>query len=184
MCPHCGFELAHADRAFGAVPPLQPDITDLAGVLKERELKELRTAIHKAQHPFPQLKLSAVVVRLPENLPLRAITFWLFNRGQISTPMESGAACRLVLFVIDVHAGRATCMVGYGLEPFLPEATLTRIVQAAQSPLLGKNYAGAFKAMLAKSVTELEAVGMTLPQKGVMPARPANEAADADAFVY
>lgn len=182
MCPHCGFELAHADRAYGAVPLLNHELTDLAGVLNKHERARVSAAIAQAERPFPQVHFAVVISKFQENAPLRAITFWIFNRGELSSPFESGAACRLVLFVLDATANRASCMAGYGLEPFLPGEKLAQIVQSAQTALSRGDYANAVIAMVKNAVMVLKSIAVTLPQNKAANANAVSEMEGA--FVY
>ena len=174
--------MAHADRAYGSVPPLEHDLTDMAGALSKRERERVRVAISKAHRPFPQVHFAVVISKFPEDAPLGAITFWIFNRGQLSSPMESGASCRLVLFVLDTTAKRASCMTGYGLEPFLPGDKLEEILQTAQTALRLGQYANAITAMLEKTAAELKAAAAALPQMDAIKTNAAREREDA--FVY
>ena len=186
FCQHCGFQLDDASSAFGAVPALDPEITDMAGVLGASGQRRVRAAVKRAQRTFPQLKFSAVVARLPDDSPLRAITFWIFNLGRLSTPLEAGGACRLVLFLVDTAEQRASCMVGYGLEPFFPEQNLARVAQAAVPAMQKEDYAKAVIAMIARAVEELTTVASALPQEAMDRAKAASKGHEQteDAFVY
>ncbi len=97
-------------------------------------------------------------------MPLRAYTFWIFNQGILTSLMDKGGACRLVLLTVDADAGRAACMVGYGLEPFVGEDSLDRIVSAALPSLGELDYAGALTTALAQADAELTTISEGLPQ--------------------
>lgn len=123
-CRQCGFTLEAADRAFGIVPTLTKPVTDLAHVLTGSAMRKLDRAADKLLHRYPQLDVAVVIAEVPPQVPLGVYAFWIFNRGQLSSPVETGGGNRLVLLVIDTAGNRAATMAGYGLEPLVPEAQL------------------------------------------------------------
>ncbi len=92
-------------------------------------------AITSVERRFPQLAIAAVLTEVPPQVPLAAYAFWLFNRGRLSSAVETGGENRQVMLLIDTNSDRAIAMVGYGMEPFLQELHLQTCLQAAQQPL-------------------------------------------------
>lgn len=184
-CPQCGFSLASADQAFGIPPRLNPELTDLAGVLSQRDEKRIRETLAGLHTRFPQLAFACVLTRIAPQIPLPVCVFWLFNRGGLSTPMEKGGACRLVLLVLDAEAGRAACMVGYGLEPFVSDDVLCRITAAAQPALQEHEYAEAAIQAFAQAEQELAAIAKAVPQGfGLHEGNTANATETDEVFAY
>jgi uncharacterized membrane protein YgcG len=163
-CLHCGFHLAKADRVFGSIPVLDPTLNDFAEVLSEKEKDRIIREVEKLEERFPQLRFAIVLTKLPKDAPLMAYYFWLFNRGNLVSQLESGAQCRLVLLGLDVGQARAFCMVGYGLEPFMTEAVLQTVASSAIPHLKAQEPAKAALAALQEIDTQFAAVCETLPR--------------------
>ena len=162
-CPHCGFDLTAAERHFGAAPQIKGDITDFAGVLSDSDTRLIRDTVEKQQARFPQLRFAAVIARVPPQMPMRAYTFWLFNQPGLNGPMDKGSACRLVLLAVDADERRIACMVGYGLEPFVGEDALGRIMNAALPALREQDYACAIADAIDQAGTELADISRRIP---------------------
>ena len=184
-CPQCGFNLAAADQVFGMAPQLNPELTDLAGVLSPGDQDKVLHALRRNHRRFPQLTFACVLTRLPAQMPLPVCAFWLFNRGGFVTALEKGGACRLVLLVLDADHGRAACMIGYGLEPFVPANLVQSIADAALPALRGHDYAQALLDALDLASQELTVIAETLPQGfGLNHAESASLAEPVEAFAY
>lgn len=163
-CPHCGFDQPSAARYFGAPVELEHPLTDLAGLLSNSKKRQLREALLGMSQTFPQLRFAAVITKVEARVPLAAHTFWLFNNGGLSAPQESGGLCRLVLLELDVANARAACMIGYGLEPFVPQDALDRITSATLMNLARGDAASAILAALEVARTEFATVSQTIPR--------------------
>lgn len=183
-CPHCGFELSVAGRHFGAAPHLKGDITDLAGVLSDGDKKMILEAVKKNMASLPQVRFAAVITRVPPQMPMRAYTFWLFNQPGLNSPMDKGSACRLVLLVVDADERRIACMVGYGLEPFVGEDALGRIMNAALPALQEQDYACAISDAFDQAGTELAAISRTIPAAFGLRDNEGQEFAGGEIFAY
>ena len=130
-CQSCRFSMAGADRLFGAVPRLQPGVTDLAQVLTQAQQGQLEKLIEQTGALFPQLDIAMVIFSLPESAPFAAYLYWLFNRGGICNQMKKGGANRSLLFGLDTTGARAGWCVGYGLEPFVGQRHLQALLEPA-----------------------------------------------------
>ena len=163
-CVHCGFHLAQADRVFASVPVLDPFVNDFAGVLSDKDQDRLQLAIENIEHRFPQLRFTAILTRLPKDAPFATYLFWLFNRGNLVPQLETGAQCRLVMLGIDVSLARSFCMIGYGLEPFIPEAIVQEIADSTITLVKQGEYANAITTALAEIDRQFTAVCEALPK--------------------
>jgi uncharacterized membrane protein YgcG len=134
-CRQCGFSLEAADRAFGIAPMLERPISDSLEVLGSFARKKVARVIADLERRFPQVAVAVVLTEVPQQAPLAAYAFWIFNRSQLASAVEKGGANHLVLLLIDTQTGRAITMVGYGLEPFVQETHLQSCLQAAAHPL-------------------------------------------------
>lgn len=153
-----------ADRMFGIPPQLNADLTDLAGVLSQRDGRRVLDAIEKTGARFPQVTFACVITRVPMQVCLPVFTFWLFNRGSLVPPTDKGGGCRLLLLVLDADQGRAACMIGYGLEPFVNDTVLQGIADAAGPALSAQEYAEALIAALACVEGDLSRVVEAIPE--------------------
>lgn len=145
-CQHCGFSLELADRTFGIAPGLHRPISDTAGLLGAFAEKRAVRVMAQVERRFPQLEIAAVLLEVPAQVPLAAYAFWIFNRSQLSSPVQKGGENRMVMLLIDTNTDRAISMVGYGLEPFIQESHLQCCLQAAMLPLKHGQHAQAIEA--------------------------------------
>lgn len=162
-CPHCSFDLAVAEKHLGIAPQLRPDLTDLAGVLSNRQHTAILRVLREKERRFPQVRFAVVTVQIPPQTPLRAYSFWLLNRGSLASQMEKGGACRLVLLVVDAAQYQLCCMLGYGLEPLVGETALQNIVRPARAMLSRRDLGGAIHACLHQADKELAAISHAIP---------------------
>ena len=154
ICIACGFSLADADRQLGIPPQLSAPVADRHQHLTASEVRRIASLTSAIEKKFPQVHLAVAIEHMPEGVSLPVYTFWLFNRAGISSSVERGADNHLVLLVIDAgNAGvpGASCMIGYGLEPFVRREQLDACLEAI-SPHLnamrhGKAALGFFTAL-------------------------------------
>ena len=163
-CAHCGFSVAAAERLFGISPQLDPKLSDLAGVLTRKDRSNIRESLLERHTLFPQLRFAVVLTRLAQEISLRSYTFWLFNRSTLATAMEKGGNCRLILLTVDVESQRVTCMVGYGLEPFVNDLSLSRIVDSTLPAMRKQDYASAILTALQQAEAEFSLAAKMVPQ--------------------
>lgn len=127
----CGFSLAALDKIMGIPPSLKSEVTDMVNELTGGEVRRITAEIHRLERRFPQANFAVVVCSPPEGATLATYLFWLFNRGGVGSAIERGGMSRLVMLGLDPVNGKAACMLGYGLEPFIAEARLTAALNAA-----------------------------------------------------
>jgi uncharacterized membrane protein YgcG len=128
QCPRCGFSLERVAAYYGVMPRLTPGLSDLAGLFRPQDARRIADATARLRDRFPQTTFSIVTTTLQPTQPLTAYAFWIFNRGGICTDLARGGKSRDLLLTLDAANARASLMVGYGLEPFVPHATLQDIV--------------------------------------------------------
>lgn len=164
-CRQCGFTLEAADRAFGIPPALTKPVADLTGELPGSARRKLLRASQAFLNRHPQLDLAVVLSTVPAHIPLGVYAFWLFNRGQLSSPVATGGANRLVLLVIDSAGRRVAAMAGYGLEPFLPEGQIQMCLQSYAQTSLREGTAAAITAFWKELDIQLSKVHLQIPRQ-------------------
>lgn len=127
--------------------------------------KRVLAAINTVEKSFPQLKVAVVLAAAPEQIPLSAFAFWLFNRGQLSGAMEKGGENRLVLLLIDTHSSQCAAMMGYGLEPFMKESHLQTCLQTAATGLKSGKHGQAIEAFVRELDRQLREVCQLIPKQ-------------------
>jgi hypothetical protein len=101
VCPHCGFEMADANRMFGDGDVKLRSLTDTAGIFRRNECNRLEDEIERIGIVFPQVFVAVYTGSVGEIANLRQFGFWLLNRGLFEDiPMEKLNAAG-VLIVID-----------------------------------------------------------------------------------
>lgn len=131
-CPGCGFSLSQADTQFGAVPLIQPRLTDLQGHLSKSNRTSLLKATLGFEQRFPSVPFTTLIHTAPEGTPCSPYLFWLFNRSSLHTALEKGGSNRHILLWIDPDAGHLSVIIGYGLEPILPDSLIQDALTAAR----------------------------------------------------
>ena len=172
QCPACGFSLDGVETLFGMMPVMQPGITDQADILDARDARRrIDAAIASLKAAFPQIGLSVVTVRLQPHQPLSAYAFWVFNRSGICRELDKGGKSRDVLLTVDAANGRASLMIGYGLEPFVSEQTLSRILAVGAPAFSQGDWTSGIEAIIGNAEkTLLEILGALPRIYGLEPA--------------
>lgn len=164
-CQQCGFSLEVADRAFGIPPALQRPIDDAASPLGMVARRRALAAIRALEKSFPQIRVAVVLAAVPDQTPLSAFAFWLFNRGQLSGAMEKGGENHLVLLLIDTLTHQSAAMMGYGLEPFTKESHLQTCLQSAGPSLQNGRHGPAIEAFVRELGRQLREVCQLIPKQ-------------------
>ncbi|MGE9268085.1 MAG: TPM domain-containing protein [Verrucomicrobiales bacterium] len=149
-CPHCQFDLAGLSKLLGPTPILIGGISDAPKLLSKKQLRKLEQARHAFQLRFPQSRLNIVLRLLPDQLPFHTLIFWLFNTAGLSEEASRRGHNRDLLIVIDPAQQKAGIMVGYGLEPFIPQKALDHLIQQVTPDLSRAAYAAALHKLLNK----------------------------------
>ena len=140
-CPQCNLDLNRASAVLGPVPMLSNQgVTDLAGVLAPKADRPLLQALGEFHLRFPQSRASILFQRFDPDYPVETHLFWLFNTAHISGAENKHGANRDLLIGIDPEQHSAGLMIGYGLEPFLPQQALDHILVLARPALEDGNF--------------------------------------------
>jgi hypothetical protein len=161
-CPGCGFSLSLADAHYGAAPQASPRVADPQGHLSRASRATLLKAVCDFEQRFPSLRFTALFLETPSGVPARPFLFWLFNRCGIHSSLEKAGANRHILLWIDPAAPRLASMIGYGLEPLVPDECLQAAIDSA-SHLAATQPARAAVAFLRRLDLELADLHARLP---------------------
>ncbi len=133
-CPGCGLTLGVLDELYGEEDVLLERINDAGGVLDEAGRAAFTAARAALEKEFPQLFLAVFVGTLATLPTLRQFGFWLLNRGAIVGPQAE--TTRLNEYGLLVLADPEHCLLGvvtgYQIEPWLPEETISHVLEAAR----------------------------------------------------
>lgn len=133
-CSGCGLTLAALDELYGEEEVLLQRINDEAGVLDDAGRAALSRAQTALEAQFPQLFVAVFIGQLVTLPTLRQFGFWLLNRGAVLTP--EGEAPRAneygLLILMDPEHGLLGVEIGSQLEPWLSEAVLKDLLEAAR----------------------------------------------------
>jgi uncharacterized membrane protein YgcG len=149
-CERCGFSIERIEPFFGVMPRLKPGLSDLAGIFAPRETRRLKSLLGRFSGQFPQIGFSIVTTVLESGQPLSAYAFWIFNRGGICRQLERGRS-RDLLLTVDAANARASLMIGYGLEPFVPAPQLQEMINAGAPDFAAARWVDAAAAVIEKS---------------------------------
>ncbi len=152
-CPECKFSLQKADARFGLVPAHSRFLTDRTGRLTPAEVQTLRDALKLFQKRFPQTLFSVLLVELPAGSSVAEFAFWIANRARFTSADRLRAENRNILLAVDLAGGSAALTTGYGLEKFVPEATLQRALDQLAGALATNGVAAGVQAAIG-SLTE------------------------------
>lgn len=162
-CPACGFSLDQIE-GMGRMPSLKGVLTDAGRLLSRRHAGKIRTEIRRFVRRFPQLRFHTLITRVPSDVALQKFAFWVFNQGTLCSTLDKGGLNFQLLLVIDSDSGRSNLSIGYGLEPFVSEAHLQRILQAGEEALGLEAYGEATLAILEEATEVLHEIGDAIPK--------------------
>jgi uncharacterized membrane protein YgcG len=154
-----------AERGFGIPPALKGPVADPEGVLGAWERRSAVRIIADVERRYPQVAFAAVLLAVPAEAPLSPYAFWIFNRGQLSSPVEKGGENRTVMLLIDLETNRGAAMVGYGLEPFVHDRHLQNCLNAAIIPLNRGQYGQAIEAFVREFERQIQEICRLLPRQ-------------------
>ena len=133
-CAKCGFSLSQADAQFGAALQAQPRLTDPQGHLSKSGRSSVLKATLEFEQRFPTIPITTLIHVAPEGTPRQPYLFWLFNRSGLHTALEKAGANRHILLWIDPDSCHLSAILGYGLEPLVPDS-LIQVSLATAIPL-------------------------------------------------
>lgn len=164
LCAQCQFSLGALSAQLGIPPQLTPPIADLSERLTRKERQALAAEIGHLEQRFPDIVGITVFASIPETVTPELYIFWLFNRASLFSPVEQGGNNHGVLLLIDSDGPHAAAMIGYGLEPFIPEQTLKLCLIEASPHLKKGKQAEAAAAFFREFSRQLLQLSSTWPQ--------------------
>jgi uncharacterized membrane protein YgcG len=137
-CAACRLSYPRASALLGAVPRLEAWVADTTNTLIDSDQARLKRRLAEMQRRFPELVPQIVMHCFPDAHPFTLHVFWLFNAADFAGASRRGSRNHALLIAIDPGRNEAAVMPGYGLEDFLTEESLGRIIDAA-APLFRKS---------------------------------------------
>jgi len=95
--------------------------------------------------------------------PLEVQVFWLFNTAGLFAEDTKGGRNHGILLVLDPPHGRSGLMIGYGLEPFVSDEAMDRLLELAEPSWQRGDYPGGILVVLRNLGTLLESISAALP---------------------
>ncbi|SKB04847.1 TLP18.3, Psb32 and MOLO-1 founding protein of phosphatase [Prosthecobacter debontii] len=163
-CRQCGLTLEGLSQTLGLPPLLEPPLSDMTGTLSSGEERSARAVIQTLHQTFPQLSFAVVIQEWPADIAPALMAFWLFNKGSLFSAVEKGGDNHGVLLLLDPSQRRSAAMVGYGLEPFIPELSLEICLTAASGSLAKGRCGAAIEAFVRELERQLRTVLNALPK--------------------
>ena len=130
-CPACRLNYPRTSTLLGAVPRLVPLLADTTHTLHRADHTRIKRRIAVIQRRFPQLVPQVVLHGFPEQHPFAMHVFWLFNAADLAGSSHRGSANHSLMLAIDPGRGESAIIPGYGLETFLTEDMLGRLLDLA-----------------------------------------------------
>ena len=140
-CPGCQMNLNRVYSLLGAVPRLDPELSDHCETLDRRERKRILQQLRALREAFPQLKPQVLCHHFPDEHPFPLYVFWVHNLGGISSDRDKAGNNHSVLLVLDPVAHRSAITLGYGLEPFVSREELDALLDLAGPAWSGNEWA-------------------------------------------
>jgi uncharacterized membrane protein YgcG len=149
---------------MGISPQLTRPVADIANVLSATERRAMAKAVQTLEQRFPDISGVVVIAEIPANLTPELYSFWLFNRSSLFSEVEKGGNNHGLLLLLDATSLRAAVMIGYGLEPLLPEMILELCLRPLAASLLKGKRASAVEAFFREMERQLTTLAKTWPQ--------------------
>ena len=156
-------DLEKLARAMGPTPVILTGISDECNLFSKSETKKLTKVISDYQESFPQCRLHVITRTFDQKADLPPIIFWIFNRAGLSEGISKQGKNRDVAILIEPSRKQAAMIVGYGLEPILPQQALDQIIDRAQPYLTGGEYLAGMEIAIEGLSELLKSVSQQLP---------------------
>ena len=147
-CSYCSLSLQSANSLLGPVPRLTAGLNDILSVLEKKAQSKTTKSLTKLSQRFPQVRMHIIINNFDPKYPLSTHLFWLFNQGSLCTSDRKGGKNHSILLGLDPAQGCGGLIVGYGLEPFLPQKALDHVLEKAQPLLSEGNHSEAILAII------------------------------------
>jgi len=147
-CPSCQLSLHAANSLLGPLPRTIRGLTDTIGLLDKGEDQKINRVLTEIGRKFPQVNIHVMLAKFDPKFPISTHLFWLFNHGDFCATESKGGKNHDILLGLDSKNGKIGLIVGYGLEPFLPQKALDHTLEKAQPSLAAQDFAGAILIVL------------------------------------
>lgn len=134
-CSSCGFSLPKLEQFLGVPPAVTHGIFDPKHRFSRKDRRRVQLALDRFHRKFPQMGFTVFLGNIKPETPLPLYSFWLFNRSSLCASLRNGAINREIFLTIDTDNRRAGLTIGYGLEPFVGQHHLEKILEAARAEL-------------------------------------------------
>lgn len=138
-CLECQLDLDKLAKELGPIPIIFGGVSDGSQIFTPADEKKLNKMVLKHQRDFPQSRLHIVTRSFLQKEDLPTLLFWLFNRAGLSQESAKQGQNRDIVLLIEPLRKEAAMMIGYGLEPFIPQSDLDRILAGAQPDFASGN---------------------------------------------
>jgi uncharacterized membrane protein YgcG len=151
---------------MGPAPLLPPaGVTDLTNSLSRSDQRALLRATAAFHRRFPQCRAFLLLKEFAPQFPLGFHLFWIFNTAGLSGEAQKFGRNHDVLIGLDPAAKTAGLIVGYGLEPFLPQAALEQVIDSASSHIKKGKFATGLTTALDRLAELMEGICRDLPSQ-------------------
>ncbi|MEM0898046.1 MAG: hypothetical protein AAGJ79_14310, partial [Verrucomicrobiota bacterium] len=131
QCHCCGFDLESVKAKFPFTAQRLERFTDPQGRIHSATRRIANRAMDALCAEFPQVRPFVFFARLPPDIDVREFGFWLFNVSKPANRKEAERRAHGILFVYDWGSNAASLTVGYGLDPFVGDMELRRLIKEA-----------------------------------------------------
>ncbi len=139
-CPHCGFNAHICMARFPFKPPPLTRMMDSDNAIDTRGKKRLSKTIARLEKRFPQITVSFCVALLPNGVDGRQFGYWLLNRCPPTSELQAKRRLHHLLMLVDRNNETVSTSVGYGLDCFLDDVTLSKALHEAKDSYIRGGY--------------------------------------------
>lgn len=134
-CLACGFSATLLHTYLGNQWVRLERLTDAAHCLRLEESRKIEIVLDDFERSFPQAFFAAYLGVLPSGLSVAELGFWLLNQGAFNTHSVTRRNDFGIVLVLDPSAQVVSITLGYAIEKWFGDGTITRILQTAGNHL-------------------------------------------------
>lgn len=143
QCPGCCYSGASAVEKFPFAAPEFERFIDPGNHLGVEDCQKIDEALDSLGEQFPQPRFCFCVVDLAEETDPREFGFWLMNASPVRGPVEERLRPWSVLLLIDHAQCRVSVTLGYAIEPFVSEESVSSLLRLEARSFLEGDYGSA-----------------------------------------
>jgi uncharacterized membrane protein YgcG len=140
-CPRCQFTATRCLKKYPFQAPPLDRLIDPEERFQPRDRKKLNRAADQFERRFPQTRVHVCVTRLPPSADCREFGYWLLNVSPTESPEDEQRRCFSLLLIIDRTSRSVSATVGYGIDPFIDDGALKKILSASKEDFQQGDYA-------------------------------------------